>query len=516
MNRILVNTIILAAIGLIVGLIWRKNMNIKNDLSTEIRVAFPYDKGAKFYEPTRIHLAPEYIFLENTFSPLVELSPKDAAIKPGVAESWSWNGSELRLKIRPGLKTIDGHAITAKDAEFSLKRILVKTGNTHGNFQSLVCGASEIKSIDDKCEGIRVEGDDLVLKVAGKSAFILPMLTGIDFAVIPKGSVDPKTLDIVDYRNTSGPYYVSHDDEGGRIELSLNKRHYHANDKIPQTIKLYPVDRTDKTASLKLFQDQKVDLVTTIDAARPEEVISLANKVQGATLHTTANLRSIVLIFTARGMKELNADQRLTIGNKVREALIPHFKTLPGYEVAEQYFPSYSEGALSKEIVQDIKKLAMSRSSKIEIPLKMSVVRVGDVSVFRSLLKDKLPTTQVEEGQNVPAFTKYASESEMPHMFIGGPDTGYSEDISLISYALVSGIFGMTEKERAAWLAHYMAEPEKENRLKLLRKIHETSLREGSLIPLLACPYTALAQNGWQIGLSQLFANNPIWLIKRL
>jgi hypothetical protein len=73
----------------------------------------------------------------------------------------------------------------------------------------------------------------------------------------------------------------------------------------------------------------------------------------------------------------------------------------------------------------------------------------------------------------------------------------------------------MNANERAKWLAHYMAEPEKENRLKLLRQIHEKSLRDGVLVPILACPYTALAQNGWKIELSQLFANNPIWLIKK-
>lgn len=516
MNRIIAGCV---TIGVLIALgfaIWSKKMNEQKNQNSEIRVAFPYNKSAKFYEPTRIHLAPEYIFLENTFSPLVEVSPKDAAIKPGIAESWSWNGSEIRLKIRTGLKTIDGYEITAKDAEFSLKRVLVKTGNTHGNFQSLVCGAANLKSVDDKCDGIRVEGNDLILKVTGKSAFILPMLTGIDFAIIPRRSVDPATLDIVDYRNTSGPYYVSKDDENGNLELSINPAHYHANDKIPQTIKLMPVDRTDKTASLKLFEDKKVDLVTTIDAARPEEVIGLANRMKNATLHTTANIRSIVLVFTERGLKELSADQRLTIGNKVREALVPYFKTLPGYEVAAQFFPSYSEGALSDEVVKKLSQLSASKLESLDKPLKMTVVRVGDISAFRSLLKEKLPTIQVGEGQNVPAFSKYANESEMPHMFIGGPDTGYSEDISLISYALVSGTFGMNSKERSAWLAKYMAEPEKENRLKLLRQIHEASIREGVLVPLLACPYTALAQNGWQIGLSQLFANNPIWLIKKL
>jgi hypothetical protein len=263
-----------------------------------------------------------------------------------------------------------------------------------------------------------------------------------------------------------------------------------------------------------LFEEGKVDLVTTIDAARPEEVINLSRQIRKSTLHTTANIRSIVLVFTERGLKELTPEERLAIGDKVREALIPHFKNLPGYEATQQFFPSVSEGALSDETM---KELSQRPSSKMNIskPLRLNVVRVGDVNVFRSLLKDTLPSVQVEEGQNVPAFTKYESISDMPHMAIGGPDTGYSEDISLISYALVSGIFGLTPAEREDWLAKYMAIPEKETRLAKLREIHESSIRNGVLVPILTCPYAALAQNGWHIGLSQLFANNPIWLINR-
>ena len=498
-----------------IAMIWSRKEPGGN-MSTNIRVAFPYNKPARFYEPTRIHLAPEYIFLENAYSPLVEVSPKDGSLRPGVAESWLWDGDKIRLKIRKNLKTIDGYEITAKDAEYSLKRVLVRTGNTHGNFQSLVCGSTELKSPDDYCEGISAEGDELVLKVKGKSAFILPMLSGIDFAIIPKRSVDPKSLDIVDYRNTSGPYYVSHDDENGALQLAANPNHYHANNQIPQTIQLVPVDRADKQASLRLFKERAVDLITTIDAARPEEVIEISQNSKGSILHTTANIRTIVLVFTERGLKELSEEQRLAIGAKIREAVVPTFKNLPGYETASQYFPSFSYGALEEKTIAEISKREAPKVSLDNLNLKLTTVRVGDVEVFKKLIKEKIPSMTVEEGANVPAFSKYEDPSQMPHMFIGGPDTGYHEDISLISYMLVSGTFGMSQKERADWLAAYMAKPEKEDRLKMLRAIHESSLRKGVFVPLLACPYTAVAQNGWQIGLSQLFANNPIWLIKKL
>ena len=485
-------------------------------MPAEIRVAFPYNRPAKFYEPTRIHLAPEYIFLENTFSPLVEVSPKDGSLLPGVAESWKWDGEVLTLKIRDSLKTVDGVPVTAKDAEFSLKRVLVRTGNTHGNFQSLVCGASEIKSVEDKCDGLWTKGNELFIKVEGKSAFILPMLSGIDFAIIPKKSVDPKTLDIVDYRNTSGPYYVLTDSEDGKIILKTNPYHYRVNKDIPETVRLVPVDKGDKTASLKLFEKGDVDFVTTIDAVEPEDVITFAKNHSDSVLHTTANIRTIVLVFTERGLKDLSNHERLLIGRKVKNALWPYFSKLPGYESADQYFPSFSYGSLDNATIQKIK--ANEPTDELNLhgkPLKLATVRVGDMGALRSLIEKAVPGLTVEEGANVPAFSKYEKESDIPHVFIGGPDTGYHEDISLISYMLVSGTFGMTKEERATWLAKYMAIPGQEERLEMLRSIHKTSLETGVLMPLASCPYVALARKGWKIELSQLFANNPIWLVKR-
>lgn len=485
-------------------------------MPSEIRVAFPYNKPAKFYEPTRIHLAPEYIFLENTYSPLVEVSPKDASLLPGVAESWKWDGEVLTLKIRDNLKTVDGIPITAKDAEFSLKRVLVRTGNTHGNFQSLVCGAAQLKSIDDKCAGLWTEGNRLFIKVMGKSAFILPMLSGIDFAIIPKNSVDPKTLDIVDYRNTSGPYFVETDSEQGRIVLRENPNHYHASKEIPETIRLVPVEKSNKTASLDLFEKGGVDFITTIDGAKPEDVIAYSRNHSDSVLHTTANIRTIVLVFTERGLKELSEHERLLIGKRVKEALWPYFSKLPGYESMDQYFPSFSYGALDESTIEKIKSELPSGNLDLKgKTLKLTTVRVGDVTALRPLIEGAIPGSQVEEGANVPAFSKYEKTEDMPYAFIGGPDTGYHEDISLISYMLVSGTFGMTKEERASWLAKYMAVPEQADRLKLLKSIHEESLRKGVLMPLASCPYVALAKKGWKIELSQLFANNPIWLIKR-
>ena len=323
-------------------------------MSEVLRVSFPNNVSASSYEPTRIHLAPEYIFLENIYSPLVELSPEDASIRSGLAEKWQWENDELRFFIRNGVFTTDGKSITAQDAAFSLKRLLVLTQNTHGNLKDILCGAGELKSIEDTCKGIRVENNELVLKVVNKSAFILPMLSGIDFAIVPKSSVELRTLKIVDYRNTSGPYYVSHDDAQGKIELSVNTSHYHYNESIAKKIKLVPVDPKNKSESIRLFNEDKVDFVSTIDSAKSEEIYELSQKHEGAKFHSTANIRTFALFFTKKGIKELSLDQRMLIGRKIKDSLGHHFLSLPGYEETYQFFPQHGDGALENQKAKNI------------------------------------------------------------------------------------------------------------------------------------------------------------------
>ena len=101
--------------------------------SDELRVAFPYNKKASHYDPAKIYLAPEYVFLQNIYSSLVQVSMDNGDIIEGVAKEYFWKGNDLHLVIREGLKTADGDQITAKDVEFSLKRLMVLSRNAHGN-----------------------------------------------------------------------------------------------------------------------------------------------------------------------------------------------------------------------------------------------------------------------------------------------------------------------------------------------------------------------------------------------
>jgi MarR-like DNA-binding transcriptional regulator SgrR of sgrS sRNA len=513
MNRKLVAGIFLVLI-LIGALVMSQHG--KSAGTDTLRVAFPYAKPASTYEPARIHLAPEYIFLENIYSPLVELSPKTGEVEPGVAESYRWKENELHLKIRKDLRTVTGQTITAADAEFSLKRLLALPGNTHGDFRELICGNTKFQSVEEHCDGIRVQGDELILKTttAGKT-FLLPMLAAIDFAIIPKSAVDPGSLAIRDFRNTTGAYYVSRDSEEGKIQLRANPNHYHYSPTMPQVIELVPTDLKNPHASFDDFSAGRVDFITTIDAARADDVIAYSRTQSDSVLHTTMNIRSFVLSFSDRGLKELSPGGRFAVGRAVRDAYKRAFAGQNGYEESKQFFPAFGEGALDKNRMEAIEKKYDSAAALPSQHLKIAFVRLGDTSKFAAALKEVLPNAEISEQAKNTSFTTYASPSEMPHITICGPDTGFLEDIGLISYTLNAGYFGMDKDARQKWLQNYMSITEKGRRLELLRNVHESALSEPVIVPLLVAPYAALARKPWKVGLSQLYANNQLWLIQK-
>jgi len=514
MGRKLMYIFICSIIALLGGVTVMSIKDKKEDPSI-LRVAFPYAKPASAYEPARIHLAPEYIFLENIYSPLVELSASNGVVGPGVAESYRWSGNELHLVIRGNLKTISGQPITAADAEFSLKRLMTLPGNTHGDFRKLICGNMQLKSVEESCDGIRTEGNELILKTttAGKT-FLLPMLASIDFAVILKSAVDPKTLKIIDFQNTSGPYYVAQDSENGEIQLKANPHHFHYTATMPQTVQLVPTDSQNPNGSLDDFTNDRVDFITTIDSARADDVIAYSRTRSDATLHATMNIRSFLLAFSERGRRELTKDERFAIGKKIRESMVKKMAGIDGYEKSTQFFPAFGEGAIEEDKMNRIDESFESPKLVPNKTLKLTLLRLGDTSKFIEAAKEAIPQVEVSEAKNSPDFTEYASPDDMPQMFIAGPDTGFLEDIGLISYSLNTGYFGLSKDERGAWLKRYMETLEKSRRLELLKELHEASLREPIIVPLLVAPYAALARKPWKIGLSQLHANNQLWLVQ--
>ena len=148
------------------------------------------------------------------------------------------------------------------------------------------------------------------------------------------------------------------------------------------------------------------------------------------------------------------------------------------------------------------------------------------VGIFNSKAKEKimqkyietakkyLPDLKAERAKGIPNFNKL-EDSDIPDYIIGITDSGFLEDVSLLSYSMNTGIFGYSKEEGKAWLKDYMQTEDKLERVRKLRTMHLKSLTEGWMIPLYRTPYVAFARRPWKMHLSQLFANNPFWRIRQ-
>ncbi|MCB9062491.1 MAG: hypothetical protein H6622_13295 [Halobacteriovoraceae bacterium] len=479
-----------------------------------LKVAFPYDKKVEFYEPTKIYLSPEYAFLENIYSTLIRLDPKTGEPIPNLAKSFVWDGNNLEITLKNNLKTSSGAVIKPVDVVNSLKRLVILSENTHGRFKAIVCPNLKIEKLADECENLLADdtSNTVTIKTPSRNDFLIPMLAAIDFAIIPTSSIDEQNLSIKDYSNTSGPYFVVSDDGKGGIELKANKDHHLYNKNIPQKVKFIPAGFANYESSLELFKKGQVDFITTIDKKSEHEVYDFSKK-YSCSKHTTMNLRTHSLIFTSKGIKELTLQQRKAIGAEFKRAFNQFYVKSEIYKNTDQFFPAFGEAWLNSDEIKDLENLLKYQGDLPDKQIIINSVRVPNaLQAFYEYKKGNMSNIVLIESEAIPSFS---GTDDKVHAFILGPDTGFLEDISLITYSINSGAFGPQKEMLNNWLSTYMKTPEKTHRIKMLKEMHKRILSNYYTVPLVSVPYVSCVRDNWNLNFSQFYANDPIWQITK-
>jgi hypothetical protein len=507
-----------AVLGLIAGILLLAGIKarhlfyrttISNGGSKLLKVAYPYFSSITGIDPANVKTANEASLVRNIYSRLVEYST-DGKLVGGVAESFEWQGGEIHLLIRKGLKTIDGWNITAKDVELSLKRLIVKQSNTHGDLANFLCPQARLKKLTDECIGIRVVGNTVVLIPAdeSKKTFLLPLLASLDFSIVPENSVDiGKDLSIKDFRNTSGPYYVDRDDLNGGFLLKANPAHYRYSAEMPQTIQVVPTRHEDM---INRFKSGEIDLIPTVDSPRYGEVLKLREVFPEADLHQTIPIKIWAVMFSRTAQRELSAEQRLYLGSKIRKAYLSSFLD-SGVTPTIEFFPLFGDGSLSVEQHNEIERVNLTERRP---EFKRKVVFGAPPSSLEKVRRAFAEIAEIEVVEIRKALWEIP-ESEQPDLGIFYTDSAFYEDISLISYNAEIGSFGMTRDEGINWINSYMAIADKRDRLERLRSLHFELLKKGLVVPLGAAPYYALVRNPWKFENSKFFAGMSLWQVRR-
>lgn len=475
-----------------------------------LKVAFHTESPINHFDPADIQTAAQANILRALYSPLLGRD-SDGNIIPAIAESYEWiTPQRIHFKIREGFHTVDGKLVTAEDAYMSFKRLLIRESNSHGQLRSFLCEGYNAK--DDKCPGLSFQNDilEIIIEDKNKAPFFLSLITSVDFSIIPKDSIDWKSKDlkIVDYRNTSGPFYLFKDDPGGEFIFKANPESFLTNVRTPSEIHFI---HTEKSKSIEMIKNGTIDLITTFDPADVNLVHELAQTSE-YNVHKTTPLDLNFLRFTPTKFKEISREERLQIAHYIKSRMLKHPFFSKNMTPTEEFFASFGEGGLNEENKNII--AAMWEKEKGKDPsfrkIKISVWK-EQIDVYRDIFKDSKLVEFIPYTVD-PEF----KTGEQEDAYILPADTGFYENISLLSYYLTSSnITSMNRDEGISWIENYMKIEDKEARLKKLKDLHFEILYNAYVVPISVSSYIAIARKPWNPKFYKYFAGSPLWMIEK-
>jgi hypothetical protein len=481
----------------------------RGEMKMTIRMALNFSRSAKSLDTSEILTTYQYELLRNLYGRLVEYD-SDSQLVADIPESLSWSEDEVTFTFGDKVTTIDGHVINAKDAEASLKRLIVKGKSGHGDIRRFLCPDYKLNSIEDPCPGVRTEGNKLILKVVNPIflPLLLSTLESADYSIIPITSLDHSShdLSVSDYKNTSGPYYVSEDSDNGALVLRANPHHYHYDIEMPQVVRLVPVDLT---SGLSAFLKGEVDFLPTSQFFVGENAQKILED-KSFNVHETLPLRVTVANFAPKGLHDFTPEQRLYAAlalDKAQSRLFPQI----GSRSTTEFFQAMSDGALTEEQVAQIKAWREGlKPPKFERPIEVKVLS-SFVESFKEALKD-YPEIKISAADQ-SAIT--LPLDQRPELYFVMTDSAWTENFSLLGYNFENSSFSVPGVNTEDWFRDYLATADKGLRIKKLNKLHFDMLLNASIVPTKVTPYYAVSTKTWSLNQSNLSAGTAIWRMRR-
>jgi hypothetical protein len=482
---------LLAVITLFGGVFLLVDRNNKHSEST-LRLGYSFFGSISEIDPKEIQSIYQSNIIENLYSRLVEYDNAGQIICM-LCSSFKIDGDKIIFYFDGSTKTIDKNPIGAKDAKLSLERLIATQTNTHGSLQYFL-----------KDNGIGIKDDLLVLNVVKEAwaPFVLTLLTSMDFSIVPYGSL--KDEKIVDYRNTSGPYYVSSSDDSGNVVIKANPFHSLYSEKMPQTVNFVPLHAGD---AQNAFAAKKIDMIDATYFAYEDDISSIMQDLPKEKLHKTLNIGLTTLVFSNRIFKATTAAERISAAVAIEEVYNRKARKLYGAVKTDQFFQSFGQGFISPEQ----KKVLADRKLKRDFAGEQKFI-FGVTSKYKAWFdQNDFPANVVLKFYET--YPGFLPEENRPDVYILNTDSSFDEDISALSYQFSQGTFTFPKKEGAMWLQSYMDIPSREGRIAKLQDFHFEMLKEVKVYPLSAKPYVTICDEKWGLNFPKLYAGTPLWKV---
>ena len=128
---------------------------------------------------------------------------------------------------------------------------------------------------------------------------------------------------------------------------------------------------------MKDLEEGRVDHLTTVDASKADKIIRFAQKHPDFESHVTMKIRSLFIVFTERGRKELSSDERRYIGDKMKTVFSSIYAEIPGFEQRTEFFPSLGEGGLTQAQREKLESMRELKKAEPKKHFKIGIINLG-------------------------------------------------------------------------------------------------------------------------------------------
>lgn len=478
---------------------------------TTVKLATPYRLSTERMDPSKIPDLNAYQYMASMYSRLFYLDDQNK-ISNMAADAISWQGSTLKIKIKKW-KTVDGYEISAKDVAFSLKRLFILDSNSHGFVKDLICPNIKLSSPFEDCPGIEFQDNELHLTVVdpSKKNFLLSLLTSADYSIIPMPCVDVSRPEfpIIDFRNTSGPYYANEKFPNFIDSLNWNHNFFWDSDKRAKYIEL--VVFGDAEAASKAIIENEIDIIPK-NFFFPYKLFKDLKKNSNIKVSETYPIEQVRVYLMNHFVEQISVEERLMAMLEIEDLL----KEMGYFDIdcknAKTLFPTILSGDLTSDQLSEIEDLRKRIREKLT---KLSKRSKPYKSVFWALGQNGLPKSvrgklvELVERSELPE--KNLPTDDYPFRVLP-VDAPFYEDISLLAYEFASSHFGMNSDEGRKWISDYMEIVSQDDRVPVLREFHYSVLTRGLAHPICARPYYVIHNQMWKDQTPKLMASSPWWM----
>ena len=460
----------------------------KLNYNKTLKVGVYLDQLALPIDPSNNPNLTNAFFSNNLYSNLVDVDENNNYTNELVSKYWfETEANKLYFEFK-------NSRVSAEDAAFSLKRLIMQNRQLHTDFWNIICKHGEAPR--NCADRIYVENKNLVIHYddAVKSTYIIPTLASVDYKIIPLAAFDSNDLDtakIVNYKLTSGYYH---------LEVRDSKYFFVKNSNSLQNIyNEYELINANANSILEDSFVEQIDILSTTVVLQNSAYQKLIEK--NWNIFKTHNISILMLIFSKNGISKTTVAERFNVAQRlVKESL--NLVQLVNSKRTIEFFQEYGQGFLTQAQRAEIEDLRNQATPMLQ---KKIIYGTWVPQKWSSFAQNNSDIVIVENK----TFQMNMKEEDQPDMFIISNDVSFDLNLSLISYAANVGLLSMT-KSQVDYFAGLSNELEK---IEYLNAIHFKTLKECKIYPMVSSPYHTAFNGKFEHNLSKFNSRTLLWKI---